>query len=215
METFLKLIKGILDKATFKRVMSVGLLVVILLSGYIVYLQSADISRAIFGSGKVPPFTTIPIVSETAIGVFMKKHKEVAYLTVLTFQFEKNTRLPIYRAFNNDEIKKIIYEKLNGGDGALPIFLKDDQSNNNQIIAIIGGQTFCEPFTGGGLSRVWPDLVSKFHTSCRTPLPPVFGSALRGYIVAHINGKTLTPYEIDVLKLDLILLSKTINDQTD
>ena len=213
MEKFLAAFTPILEKATFKRVLSVGLLILFGLVGYIGYQQSTALGKILFTKAESgnKPFLAIPPESEQAIGIFMRKHKDVVYLTVLTFQFEKNTRLPIHRAFNSDELKKIIYERLNGGDGALPIFIKNDESNNAQVIAILFGETKCDPFTGGGLARVWPDLASKLTMSCRVPIPPVFGNNIPGYMVAHVTKK-LTDYEVEVLKLDLILLSKNIND---
>lgn len=213
MEKFLSSLVTILEKATFKRVLAVGLLVAFCLIGYIGYNQAPALGAFLFTtpvSGN-KPFIHIPPESEQLIEIFMKKHKEVVYLTVLTFQFEKNTRLPIYRSFNSDELKKIVFERLNGGDGALPMFIKNDPSNNTQIIALITGETHCDPFTGGGLARVWPDLASKLTLSCRVPIPPVFGNNIPGYMVAHVTKK-LSDYEVEVLKLDLILLSKNIND---
>ena len=213
MESILKLVAPILEKATFKRVLAVGLLIMFSVIGYIGYKQASSIGDFLFTpsiSGN-KPFVKLTPESEQLVAIFMKKHTEVVYLTVLTFQFEKNTRLPIYRAFNSDELKEIIYKKLNGGDGALPIFLKTDSSNNAQMISIITGETICDPFTGGGLSRVWPDLADKLTLSCRVPIPPVFGNNIPGYMVAHVTKK-LSPYELEVLKLDMILLSKNIND---
>jgi hypothetical protein len=214
MEKFFASIVPILEKATFKRVLAVGLLIMFGLIGYIGYTQAPALGKFLFSSESSTgnkPFVHIPPESEQTIGIFMRKHTEVVYLTVLTFQFEKNTRLPIYRAFNSDELKKIIYERLNGGDGALPMFIKNDSSNNAQVIALITGETHCDPFTGGGLARVWPDLATKLTMSCRVPIPPVFGNNIPGYMVVHVTKK-LTDYEVEVLKLDLILLSKTIND---
>jgi hypothetical protein len=213
MEKFLAAFTPILEKATFKRVLSVGLLILFGLVGYIGYQQSSALGKILFTTHSEgnKPFTFIPPESQQGIDIFMRKHKEVVYLTVLTFQFEKNTRLPIHRSFNSDELRKIITERLNGGDGALPIFIKNDTSNNSQIIAIISGETNCDPFTGGGLARVWPDLSTKLTMSCRVPIPPVFGNNIPGYMVVHITKK-LSEYEIEVLKLDLILLSKAIND---
>lgn len=214
MEAFLNTLKSLVEHATFNRALSIGLLVIFLLVGYIGYQQAPTIGNYFSGNRPTPPFIHLPPESEVAISNFMKKHSEVGYLTVLTLQFEKNIRLPIYRAFNSDELSKFIYDKLKGGDGALPIFIKEDTSNNSQMISIITGETICSPFGAGGLSRSIPESIPKFHTSCRTPLPPVFGDTIRGYIVVHINGKERTPYEIEVLKLDLAILSKLLHEQT-
>lgn len=211
MEKILAAIAPILEKATFRRVLAVGLLILFSLIGYIGYKYAPAIGSLLFTPSKSGnrPLTQIPPESEQAINIFMKKHKDVGYLTVLIFQFEKNTRLPIYISFNSEELKKIIYDRLNGGDGALPIFINNDYSNNEQIISIIMGETRCSPFTGGGVARVWPDLANRITLSCRVPIPPVFGNNIPGYMVVHVTKK-LNDYEVEVLKLDLILLSKTI-----
>ena len=213
MEKFLASIVPILEKATFRRVLAVGLLIMFGLAGYIGYKQAPALGSILFVSSKAgdKPFLQIPPESEQLISIFMKKHTKVVYLTVLTFQFEKNTRLPIYRAFNSDELKKIIYDRLAAGDGALPMFIRNDPSNNAQVIALITGETSCDPFTGGGLARVWPDLATKLTMSCRVPIPPVFGGNIPGYMVVHVTKK-LSEYEVEVLKLDLILLSKNIHN---
>lgn len=160
--------------------------------------------------GKQVEFSSLTSEAEETIAVFMRKYSDsVMYLTVLRFDFPRNTRIPIYRAFNNEDIKKIIYDRLKGGDGALPMFIAGDNSFNNQTIATMQGELRCEPFSNAGLSRVWPDLVPKFTISCRVPIPPAFDGGIRGYIVVHLN-KTLTPYEMEALKLDLMVLGTTI-----
>lgn len=213
MEKIFELIGPILEKATFKRVLSFGLLIAFGLAGYIGFKHASPLGEVLLGSvsyeHRLP--TELTPAAEQKVAIFMKKHKEVIYLTVLQFQFEKNTRLPIHRSFNNDNLKKLIYERLNGGDGALPMFIKDDISNNTQVISILTGETRCDPFTGGGLARVWPDLANQLTLSCRVPMPPVFGESIRGYIVVHIT-RELSSFETEVLKLDLAILSKEIED---
>jgi hypothetical protein len=213
MDRIFSSISRLLEKATFSRVFSVGLLILFAISGYIGYKQADVLGSFFFAKGAPPPFISIPIESEQAVAIFMRKHKEVVYLTVFTFKFESNTRLPIYSSFNSDELKKIIIDRLNAGDGALPIFIKNDTSNNNQMISIVTGENACDPFTAGGTARVWPDLASKLTMSCRVPVPPVFGNQIRGYIVAHVTQR-LTTYELEVLKLDLVLLAASIHEHT-
>jgi len=210
MDKILSSVARVLEKATFGRVLAVGLLILFGVLGYIGYSQSTNIGQIVFNKDDINQFVNLPPISQQAVELFMKKHKSVVYLTVLTFKFEKNIRLPIYRSFNSNELKSIIYTRLDGGDGALPIFIKNDQSNNNQMISIITGEITCDPFTGGGLARVWPDLEKRLTMSCRVPIPPSFGDLIQGYMVAHV-AQPLTPYEVEVLKLDLILLAKTLH----
>ena len=211
MGDLIKAISSIFEHLTFKRVLLFSILSGFILTGFIVYQQSATIINNILVHQKYKELKSLSPESQQMVTTFMKKHTEVVYITVLTYIFEKNTRLPIYRAFNSDELKKIVYDRLNGGDGALPIFIDGDTPNNNQMISMITGEYICSPYDGGGLARVWPDLVNKIHTSCRVPIPPVFGNGIRGYIVVHINQK-ITNYENEVLKLDLLILAKTIHE---
>lgn len=161
----------------------------------------------------VPPPTALPPITmtyrtEIEADFFMKKYPSAAYLTVLKFDFQKNTRTPIYRSFNRPEIKEYIMTHLKGGDGSLPMFLHDDVTNNENMITILEGESVCEPFDKAGLSRVWPELSKKFTISCRVPVPPIPGVA-RGYIVVHFD-KELRPFDQDTVKRDLIELAKKI-----
>lgn len=159
----------------------------------------------------VVPFSTLTSANEDAVAAFMYKWKSSAsYMTVLRFDYSRNTRVPIHRFFNDEEMRTILMDRLNGGDGALPIFITNDNSNNNQMITIIQGEMTCGPFVDGGLSRVWPDLAKTFTVSCRVPIPPGFGGAI-GYIVVHFKQPELRPYEFEAMKIDLMGLSIALN----
>jgi hypothetical protein len=136
-------------------------------------------------------------------GFMAKYHSNAVYLTVLRFDFQKNSRVPFHREFNDDDVKKVVMDRLAGGDGALPLFIQDDTSNNNQMIHIIQGDNDCSDWTAGGLARVWPDLKTTFTFSCRVPIPPTFGGT-RGYIVVHFKGPRPRDYEMETIKLDLM-----------
>lgn len=215
MDKILKALGFFLDKLTFKKVVASALLIFFGLSGYIGYLYSNRISENLTSySLKSVPFEKLNPKAIALTEDFMKKHKDdVMYLTILRFDFSINTRIPIYRYFNNHLIREIVMGRLNGGDGRLPIFIDGDTSNNNQVIALMRGEIICSPFKDGGLARVWPDLVPKFTTSCRVPIPPGYGATLRGYIVVHSNVN-LSDYQLEVLKLDLLELASKVHDAT-
>lgn len=159
---------------------------------------------------KKPP-TELSRASRDLVESFMYKHRvSASYLTVLRFDFPKNTRVPIHRFFNDEDVKKVVLERLNGGDGALPIFIRDDVSNNNQIINLLHGEMDCSPFEAGGLSRVWPDLVQRFTVSCRVPIPPGFGGPT-GYMVLHMKKPEQRAYEFEAMKIDLLGLAIALN----
>jgi hypothetical protein len=156
-------------------------------------------------------FSALSSPGEDAAAAFMYKWRtSAAYMTVLRFDYAKNSRVPIYRFFNDEEMRKIVLGRLNGGDGALPIFITNDNSNNNQMITIIQGEMTCGPFVDGGLSRVWPDLAKTFTVSCRVPIPPGYGGAI-GYIVVHFKQPELRAYEFEAMKIDLMGLAIALN----
>lgn len=212
MEKFFTLLISLMEKITLARVLQLGLLVIILLFGYIGYSYTPFMAESYAEKSHNKSLKALTKADEEAISVFMKKYKSsVIYLTVLRFDFPKNTRIPIYRSFNNDEVRQIIIGRLNGGDGALPIFIDNDKTNNDQIIRLIQGEMICSPFNDGGLSRVWPDLAKKFAVSCRMPIPPAFGVGVTGYIVVHLATE-MRPYEYEAMKLDLRVLAKLIHN---
>lgn len=212
METFFGLIVSLLEKLSLKRVALFGLLVAFLVGGYFLYFYTPVIGDRVLSNISSRELRVITPAAEKAIDAFMTKHSNTAvYLTVLKFNFHTNTRTPIYRSFNNDDVKKIIFERLKGGDGSLPLFIRDDVSNNDQMISIIQGETVCDPFSAGGLARVWPDLSNRFEMSCRVPVPPAFGGGVRGYIVVH-SSRMLKSYELETFRLDLKLLATQVNN---
>lgn len=148
--------------------------------------------------------------TEEAADFFMKKYQaSAAYMTILKLDFQKNTRTPIYRVFNRQDVKDAVIGRLKGGDGALPMFIRSDQSNNDNMLTILEGTPVCAPFGDAGLARVWPDLVKRFTISCRVPIPPSPGF-VRGYIVVHFDAE-VRPYEQDTVKRDLAELAKQIH----
>jgi hypothetical protein len=203
---------SVLTKLTLKRVLLFGLLVLVSIAGYVAYTGVDKIAARLLPSVVGPlPFMSLSEESQLAAHAFMKKYNGTAsYFTALRLDHPKNTRVPIFRIFNDDDVRVIVMQRLKGGDGALPMFIKDDISNNNQMITIVQGEMVCDPFDAGGLSRVWPDLTTKLTRSCRVPIPPGFGG-VRGYIVVHFKGPPMRPYEWDAMRIDLMNLAVKIH----
>jgi len=209
MDRIIDAIAKILVKLSLKRVLLFALLSGTCVLSYLTYTSQASITEYVFAK-KEKPFTAIGDRSKLAALAFMKKYQSTAaYLTVLKLEHRKNTRTPVYRAFNDDELRDEIMKRLNGGSGALPMYIKGDESNNTQMISLVQGEQICDPFMAGGLSRVWPDLKNKFVASCRVPFPQGFGN-IQGYIVVHFRGQPMRPYEWDAMRIDLLDLAHTI-----
>jgi hypothetical protein len=212
MEKILESLAKFIGQLTAKRVALLAVVVSIGLGGYAGYVNISQTGEPqLLTSQELNP-VAINITGEStkAINDFMRKYPNAAYLTVLKLDFSHNIRTPIHRAFNDKELEKIIFSRLKGGDGSLPIFLRDDAKNNNQMITIIQGGLVCSPFKDGGLARVWPDLSERLTISCRVTVPPAYSLA-RGYIVVHLTSE-MRPYEFQTLQDDLIHLAQLLYD---
>lgn len=188
-----------LDKLTIRRSLAIGILSVFIGLCVVTYHKHELMLQAIFPS--IVP-SELRDSEKELVAQFMIKYPEVSYATVLRFEFQRNTRIPIHRAFNDKDVEEIVIGRLQGGDGALPIFIEDDGPNNNAMIKIIQGEMICNPFKDGGLARVWPDLVKRFTISCRTVIPPGFGSGAHGYIVIHLD-EPQSDYRHQTMRRDL------------
>jgi hypothetical protein len=149
--------------------------------------------------------------SRMLISKFMAQHIDsIAYLTMLEFDFINNLRVPVYRSFNNSGLERVINERNGSGNGALPIFLANAQTNNLQMVSVLRGEAICEPYLSGGLGIKWPDLANLMHTSCRVPVPPAFGRGIRGYFVAH-TSRELSKYELEAFGVEMLALAAAID----
>lgn len=212
MENFLRTLAKFIAQLTFKRVALLATVVAIGLGGYAGFVKLSHVGEPqLLASQDLHP-VVIDITPESikVINEFMRKYPNASYLTVLKLDFSHNMRTPIHRSFNDKALETIIYDRLKGGDGSLPIFLRDDASNNNQMITIIQGGLVCSPFKGGGLARVWPDLADRLTISCRVTIPPAYSLA-RGYIVVHLKDE-MRPYEYQTLQDDLVALAQKLYD---
>jgi hypothetical protein len=212
MNKMFQVLMKVLDKVSAKHLGLAVLLVAIPSLGYIAATTDFKAPRSVtrIEVAGEPALRMTPKTIELAEAFMAKYHGSAVYMTILQFEFQKNTRTPFYRNFNDKVTEDIVMGRLKGGSGALPIFIENDGSNNNQMIKIIQGEYFCEPFNAGGLARVWPDLNTVFTVSCRVPIPPGFGSS-RGYIVLHFKEPKLRDYEMDAVKVDLMNLANMID----
>lgn len=196
-----------------KRVALLAAVVAIGLTGYAEFLEIKDRQNQphlLAGSKLAPAAVEITNESRQLVADFMRKYDKVAYLTILKMDFGHNLRTPILRTFNDKKLEEFVYRKLDGGDGSLQIFLRDDAKNNNQMITIIQGGLVCDDFANGGLARVWPELIGQLKMSCRITIPPAF-SLIRGYVVVHLSDN-LRPYDLETLQLDLADLAQRLYD---
>lgn len=211
MDKFFTLLISLLEKITLTRVLQVGLLIIFLLIGYIGYSYTPLMAESFSEKSHTKSLKILTKDDEIEVLSFMKKYKNyVVFLNILKFDFPRNTRISVYRAFNNDEIKQIVDSKLNEGNINFPIFFENDKTNNDQVINLIKGEMICSPFKDGGISRIWPDLNTKLLISCLMPIPPAFGVGVSGYIVVHLSSD-MRPFEYEAMKLDLRLLAKYIH----
>jgi hypothetical protein len=212
MENLLSHFSLFLDKLTLRKVVLLALTTLILVVGYISYAHSKIISDKLFGS-KITAIKNISNVSPESkelIDLFMKKYRtKLLYLEVHRLEFKQNLRIPIYMKFNDRNLESLVYERLSGNEGTLPIFISDDTSSNNQMISVIQGEMSCDKFSNSGLSRNWPDLKSILVTTCSLGLPPAFGPDGIGYMSIH-TSLPLSSFQLQSITIDFKLLSEQI-----
>lgn len=212
MGNFIQDLGKLLTLLTLKRIGLLTLLVIISLSGFAGYhIITAYKATTEPQLQEIQP-AAIEITRESSrvLDEFMVKYPSVAYVSVLKLNFARNIRTPVYHGFNDKQLEATIRERMNGGDGSVPIFLRDDRTNNNQMIKIIHGSLTCSPFSDGGIGRVWPDLSSRLAISCRVTIPPAYSLA-RGYVVIHL-AKELRPFEMESLEIDLYHLAQKLDE---
>jgi hypothetical protein len=213
MDKVLQALSRFVTQLTWMRVLMLATVVTIGVGGYggYAHIQRQQLQPQLLGGSNLAP-VAIDITDESRVIVaeFMRKYPQINYITLLKMDFGHNIRTPILRMFNDKELEAFVYKKLDGGDGSLPIFLRDDAKNNNQMITIIQGGLVCDEFANGGLARVWPELIGKLKWSCRVTIPPAY-SLIRGYIVIHL-AEVPRAYEAETLQRDLAQLSQKLYD---
>jgi hypothetical protein len=213
MDKVIQAFSKLISQLTWMRIAMLATVVALGIGGYGGYAYIKELQtqpQLLGGSSLAPAAVDITDESRRLVAEFMNRYPNVAYLTVLKMDFGHNLRTPILRHFNDKKLEEFVYKKLDGGDGSLPIFLRDDAKNNNQMITIIQGGIICDDFKNGGLARVWPELVGQLAVSCRITIPPAF-SLIRGYIVVHLTEQPRA-YELEKLQLDLADLAQRLYD---
>lgn len=214
MDKILENVGKLLDKVTPGRVLLIGLLIAFAVLGWVGYQNSDKIGAKYLTPGfkGKTELVTLSAHSTSAIDKFMQKYPDtVSFLSVLKFDFSTNTRTPIYRAFNDGDVRLIVEQQLKGGQtGVAAIFVKYDEGNNNQMISLIQGEFSCAPVGEGGVVRVFPNALNKFKFSCSVPIPPAFGGGgARGYIAVHFTNIP-SKYQLEQIKLDMMTLAMYI-----
>lgn len=212
MTKFLELLTPLIEKLTWAKVAMLACVVAIGLIGTVLWENREIVYSSVPPRVSASPgLTTISEHSKGAIAAFMKQHEEVAMATVLSLDLVRNVRTPVYRAFNNPNVRRVVSGEITtGNDGTLPIFIRDAVESNNQMISLIQGEYSCSPVSQGGIVKVYPSLKNTIKLSCRVPIPPAFGGGgAKGYIAVHLD-RDLETFELERLKIDVMTLAMFI-----
>ena len=117
---------------------------------------------------------------------FVKGNKHVQLMYVVAISQRQNRRTSIARFFNEVEAQKLIeaHDKKFGRDPISPYMTEANVVQNTQMLTLQRGDTVCGPTNESGLLMAYPELADVFKSTCRIPIPPMFGQ-LAGYIAVH------------------------------
>lgn len=209
--------KGIalLKVLTWKRVSMAAVAGVIGLAGFTMFENRQQMYDRFNPQLYAEDYPLVPPKAEgqKIIRDFMTRNPEVALITLIDADPVRNVRFPIYRAFNNEEVERVINAAAaNGQRGDGPLF-NNTESNNKQIIAIMNGEFFCTPVNEGEFARLFPTLTTKIKYSCRAPLPPAFNKAT-GWFSMHLTGwppkSGFDNFKFDALNMSLAYFNAEI-----
>ena len=119
---------------------------------------------------------------------FTKRYPNIALITVVDADPVANTRKPIYRHFNNRVVEKYIKEEEEQGRTGAGLLYGVDPDANRQTLAIFNAQVTCEDSSKGFFAKAFPGVKDMVGTSCRVPIPPVYGLTT-GWLSIHFIGK--------------------------
>lgn len=118
---------------------------------------------------------------------FARTHPGVALMSVIDADPVKNKRSVVYRYFNNEAVKSYVSGEEAQGRSGNGLLYGVDPETNRQTLAIFNAQVSCEDSSKGFFAKIFPDVPKFVGTSCRIPLPPIYGLTT-GWISIHIVG---------------------------
>lgn len=133
---------------------------------------------------------------------FVFANKNVAMVTIIDADPLNNRRIPIYRAFGDEQVRKFTDDAKVTGEG--PLF-NNDSTNNSQMLAIMNGEMICGDVKEGMFSKLFRGADQVINYTCRVPLPPAFRKTT-GWISIHMYEK---PTDVESFKFNALTLSLT------
>lgn len=136
---------------------------------------------------------------------YSQRYPFIGAISLIGFDFQKNTRLPVFTIIPNAQIKEIVSKYPAGADIA-PIFTSD-KKQNDAMSALLNGEFACVGSKAGAFSRIFK-LQDILTTSCRIPILPASGRMI-GYLAVHLT-KTPTPAELKQIEADTKTIAASI-----
>lgn len=136
---------------------------------------------------------------------FSKRYPNVAMIAVVDADPIANTRQAVYRHFNNKALERVIADAEQNGKAPRGLLYGVDSDSNRLTLAVLNAQVLCEDATKGFFAKTYPESAAMLVTSCRTPLPPIYGMTT-GWLSLHFTTKVS---ETPELTMDLLNLAQS------
>ncbi|MEJ7929857.1 hypothetical protein WG922_07725 [Ramlibacter sp. AN1015] len=206
LDPILKLLKVL---NTWKRIAMFAVILFLSIGGYVVFenrqtIYTQSIGR--FDGVAVKQEITISDASKQAIDQFVALDNNVEVVQLVDVDLYKNARKVVYEAVTAVRKGELLDEAQLTGQ-QVPLF-SSEVVQNSQMISLINGEFGCGAVKDTAFARKRPKFASTLHTSCRVPIPPLYGR-LTGYLIFHLRNEP-SQYEIEALKLHAIQLAMKI-----
>lgn len=207
LESILPHLKKILMWITLKRVIMLGLGLLVWIFSLTMFENRAMLYDSLTHKSPIPNETTnLTISDEVArkIKIVSDGHPELNFIMVAGANIAMNQRELIYWYTNNPQVEVDIRDHITK-NGKISVLLGRNEESNIAIIRAINGEFVCYDNAN---SLIVSNLNLLTKKICRVSIPPYYGQ-FSGYLTFGVS-KDLTPEQLSVLRHDAVEITREI-----
>ena len=135
---------------------------------------------------------------------FSRIYPSIGMIAVVDADPISNTRKAVYRHFNNKAVERLVKQAEEKGVPSSGLLYGSDPETNRLTLAVFNAQVLCERADTGFFAKTYPEATRLLGTSCRVPLPPLYGMTT-GWVTIHFTNTFTPEAEITNAMLNLAL----------
>lgn len=213
MSNFIENLGILLQKLTWVKIFQFAILLFILALGWTYYKTSDQVLDYLKRDKIVSRLPPIKKLSDSTIrDINLQASKTPAFIvgiSVVTVNFQKNSKYIIYLGSYNSELDSI-FSRYNILNLELPAFTQNT-AQNSRIVDLINGEFVCDEYTQTGLASEMPETSKVIGYVCATGIPPYYGKFV-GSVNIYLKRKP-TSEEFDQLRVLARNLSTTVYER--